>query len=141
MPARIAEAVWQGTLQEGSGSLKLGSGSYEGPYTYLSRFEEGAGTNPEELLGAAEAGCFTMALGARLSRAGFTVNRIATTATVYLEKNESGFSVSRIDLVTEGDVSGVDEADFLKHAEEAKTTCIISRALNVPLTLHAKLIN
>lgn len=141
MPARIAEAVWQGTLQEGSGTLKLGSGVYEGPYTYLSRFEEGAGTNPEELLGAAEAGCFTMALGARLSRAGFTVNRIATTATVYLEKNESGFSVTRIDLVTEGDVSGVDEASFREHAEEAKNTCIISRALNVPLTLSAKLIN
>ncbi|MGQ9910255.1 MAG: OsmC family peroxiredoxin [Candidatus Flexifilum sp.] len=141
MPARIAEAVWQGTLQEGSGTLKLGSGVYEGPYTYLSRFEEGAGTNPEELLGAAEAGCFTMALGARLSRAGFIVNRIATTATVYLEKNESGFSVTRIDLVTEGDVSGVDEASFRQHAEEAKNTCIISRALNVPLTLSAKLIN
>ncbi|MCS7072825.1 MAG: OsmC family peroxiredoxin [Anaerolinea sp.] len=141
MPARIAEAVWQGTLQEGSGTLKLGSGVYEGPYTYLSRFEEGAGTNPEELLGAAEAGCFTMALGARLSRAGFTVNRIATTATVYLEKNESGFSVSRIDLITEGDVSGIDEAGFRQHAEEAKNTCIISRALNVPLTLSAKLTN
>ncbi|WP_169239867.1 OsmC family peroxiredoxin [Candidatus Roseilinea sp. NK_OTU-006] len=141
MPARIAEAVWQGTLQEGSGTLKLGSGVYEGPYTYLSRFEEGAGTNPEELLGAAEAGCFTMALGARLSRAGFIVNRIATTATVYLEKNESGFSVTRIDLVTEGDVSGVDEASFRQHAEEAENTCIISRALNVPLTLSAKLIN
>lgn len=141
MPARIAEAVWQGTLQEGSGNLKLGSGAYDGPYTFQSRFEEGAGTNPEELLGAAEAGCFTMALGARLSRAGFTVNRIATTATVYLEKGESGFSVSRIDLVTEGDVSGIDEAGFRENAEEAKSTCIISRALNVPLTLNARLTN
>jgi len=141
MPARIAEAVWQGTLQEGSGNIKLGSGAYDGPFTFQSRFEDGAGTNPEELLGAAEAGCFTMALGARLSRAGFTVNRIHTSATVYLEKDESGFSISRIDLMTEGDVSGIDEAAFRQHAEETKTSCIISRALSVPLNVNAKLTN
>jgi len=141
MPARIAEATWQGTLQEGVGNVKLGSGAYDGPFSFKSRFEEGGGTNPEELLGAAEAGCFTMALGARLGRAGFTVNKISTAATVHLEKDEAGFKISRIDLVTEGDVSGIDEAAFVEHAEETKKTCIISRALNVPLTVSATLIN
>src|SRR5829696_2592492 len=103
MPARNAQAVWKGDLQTGSGTLKLGSGAYEGQYSFKSRFEEGTGTNPEELIGAASAGCFTMALSSSLSRQGFKVNNVETTATVHLEKGDSGFSIARIDLVTKGD--------------------------------------
>ncbi len=142
MPARTAHARWQGNLNEGSGSLKLGSGAYEGPYTFKSRFEDGAGTNPEEMIGAAEAGCFTMALSARLSRQGFTVHDVQTTAEVYMEKVGEGFSITRIVLNTEGSVEGIDEGTFVANAEEAKKTCIISRALNpeIELVLNAKLV-
>jgi osmotically inducible protein OsmC len=129
MPARTAEATWSGSLQEGNGSVKLGSGAYEGQYSYSSRFESGTGTNPEELIGAAIAGCFTMQLSSTLAKAGFTVNRVHTTANVYLEKGESGFSITRIVLENEGDVTGVDEATYKERAEEAKKNCIISRAL------------
>jgi lipoyl-dependent peroxiredoxin len=141
MPARKAEATWQGTLNEGSGSMKLGSGAYEGPYTFKSRFEDGEGTNPEELIGAAEAGCFTMALSARLGRQGFTVNKVHTVAEVSMEKVGEAFSITRIVLNCEGHVEGISEADFLTNAEEAKKTCIISRALNpsIEMVLNAKL--
>jgi osmotically inducible protein OsmC len=140
MPARIAEATWNGTLNEGNGNVKLGSGAYDGPYNFKSRFEDGLETNPEELLGAAHAGCFSMALGARLGREGFTVNSIHTVAHVHLEKGESGFGISRIDLVTEGDVAGIDAETFKTHAEATKDTCIISRALaSVPMTVTASL--
>lgn len=141
MPTRIAEATWEGNLQEGSGTLKLGSGAYEGPYTYKSRFESDPETNPEELLGAAHAGCFTMALSARLSREGFKVNHVHTTANVHLTKGDSGFSISRIDLVTEGNVEGIDEAAFAAAAEATKDSCIVSRALSaVPMTVKATLV-
>src|SRR5262245_9953569 len=102
MPAHRAEAEWKGNLREGSGRLKLGSGAFEGPYSFKSRFEEGqSATNPEELIGAAHAGCFTMALTAALSRAGFTPTRILTGATVKLEKVGEGFAITRIELATE----------------------------------------
>lgn len=141
MPARNAQAVWKGDLQTGSGNLKLGSGAYDGQYSFKSRFEDGTGTNPEELIGAAHAGCFTMQLSATLSRQGFTVNSVDTTATVHLEKGESGFSISRIELVTKGDVEGIDEAKFKETAEAAKEGCIISRALAaVPMTVTASLV-
>lgn len=140
MPARTSTAVWKGDLQGGNGSVKLGSGAYEGAYSFKSRFEDGSGTNPEELLGAAHAGCFSMALAAALSREGYTVNSINTTANVHLEKGESGFAISRIDLVTKGDVEGIDEAKFKAAAEATKTGCIVSRALSaVPMTLDASL--
>jgi osmotically inducible protein OsmC len=141
MPARTAEATWEGSLQEGTGSLKVGSGAFEGPFTFKSRFESDPATNPEELLGAAHAGCFTMALGARLGREGHTVHHIHTTAHVHLEKGESGFSISRIDLVTEGRVEGVDEAAFTAAAEATKDACIVSKALSaVPMTVQATLL-
>jgi osmotically inducible protein OsmC len=140
MPARKAEATWQGTLQEGSGTVALGSGAYNGPFSFKSRFEEGTGTNPEELIGAAEAGCFTMALSARLSRNGFTVNNVSTTAHVHLEKDDSGFSIKRIHLETEADIPGLEDAAFQEHAEETRKSCIVSRALaGVEITLDAKL--
>jgi osmotically inducible protein OsmC len=141
MPARNSQAVWRGDLQGGSGNLKLGSGAYDGQYSYKSRFEDGTGTNPEELLGAAHAGCFSMALAAGLSRQGFKVNSIETTATVNLEKGDSGFSIARIDLVTKGSVEGIDEAAFKEAAENTKNGCIVSRALSaVPMTITATLV-
>lgn len=141
MPGRTSQAVWKGDLQGGSGNVKLGSGAYDGQYSFKSRFEDGVGTNPEELLGAAHAGCFSMALAAALSRQGFKVNSVDTTATVHLEKGETGFSIARIDLVTKGDVEGIDEAKFKEAAEGAKSGCIVSRALSaVPMTVDASLI-
>ena len=141
MPGRTSQAVWKGDLQGGSGTVKLGSGAYNGPYSYKSRFEDGAGTNPEELLGAAHAGCFTMALAAALSRQGFKVNNVDTTATVHLEKGDAGFAISSIDLVTKGDVEGIDEAKFKEAAEAAKSGCIVSKALSaVPMTITASLV-
>ena len=141
MPARTAEATWSGSLQEGNGNIKLGSGAYDGPFSFASRFESGTGTNPEELIGGALAGCFTMQLSANLSRAGFTVNRSHTDATVHLEKGESGFSISRIDLVNESSVAGVDEATFKENVDKAKG-CIISRALAGvgEITVDAKMV-
>src|SRR3970040_1183436 len=101
MAKRTASAVWQGTIKEGKGSVKLGSGAFEGQYSFASRFEEGAGTNPEELIGAAHAGCFSMALSAGLGRAGYTPRRISTTATVHLNKVDDAFRITSIDLSTE----------------------------------------
>jgi len=113
MPTRKAEAEWKGNLAEGGGALKVGSGAFEGPYTFKSRFEEGqSATNPEELLGAAHAGCFTMAVVAQLSQQRLTPTRIRTQAKVKLEKVGEAFSITRIDLETEAEVPGVDEATF-----------------------------
>jgi osmotically inducible protein OsmC len=139
---RKAEAQWNGGLKAGSGSVKLGSGAYSGPYSFTSRFESGSGTNPEELLGAAHAGCYSMALSAALEKAGHPATRVHTTATVHLTKGDAGFSISGIDLVTRGVVPGVSAAEFQKFAEDTKTGCIVSRALSaVPMTLDAKLEN
>jgi lipoyl-dependent peroxiredoxin len=140
MPTRTSSARWEGTLKDGSGQVALGSGAYEGPYSFMSRFEDGGGTNPEELIAAAHAGCFSMALANALSQAGHTVNSVATNAKVQLTKGEGGFGISRIDLDTTGNVEGIDEAEFQKYAETAKETCIVSRALSaVPMTLEARL--
>jgi osmotically inducible protein OsmC len=140
MPARTASAVWEGDLKGGKGRVKLGSGAYEGAYSFVSRFESGAGTNPEELIGAAHAGCFSMALSAGLGRAGITPKRIQTEARVHLEKQGEGFAITRIDLVTVGDVPGVDERTFREHAEAAKTGCPVSKVLaGTQITLDAKL--
>src|SRR5437588_1734685 len=112
MATRTGSAVWEGTVKEGKGQMKLGSGAYEGPYSFSSRFENGAGTNPEELIGAAEAGCFSMALSANLSKAGHPAKRISTTATVKLEIAGGGPKITAIDLKTEAEVPGIDEANF-----------------------------
>ena len=139
---RKAEARWNGGLKNGNGNLSVGSGAFSGPYSFASRFESGGGTNPEELLGAAHAGCFTMALSASLEKAGHPATTVTTTATVHLTKGDAGFSISGIDLVTRGVVPGVSEAEFQKLAEETKTGCIVSRALSaVPMTLDAKLVS
>ena len=141
MAVRHAEAIWNGTLREGSGTMKVGSGLFDGPYSFPSRFEEGEGTNPEELIGAAHAGCFSMALSGVLVRAGFTPQRIHTTAAVHLEKVGDGFKVTRIHLQTQGTVPGLDAATFLEHAETAKATCPISQLLTgAEITLDAELL-
>ena len=142
MPTRKAEAEWKGNLAEGGGRLKVGSGAFEGPYTFKSRFEEGqSATNPEELIGAAHAGCFTMALTAQLSRAGTPPTRIHTTAQVKLEKVGDAFSITKIDLDTEAEIPGIDDATFQKHANDAKQNCPVSKALaGTEISLNAKLL-
>lgn len=136
MAVRTSTAEWKGTLKAGSGTMKVGS-SWEGPFTFASRFESGKGTNPEELVGAAHAGCFSMFLSALLSDAGFTPTSIRTSATVHLD---DGPVISRIELSTEAVVPGLDEAAFRAHAEKAKEGCPVSKALAGPkITLTAKL--
>jgi osmotically inducible protein OsmC len=140
MPVRGAEAVWEGDLREGKGTMRLGSGAYEGPYSFVSRFEDGPGTNPEELIGAAHAGCFSMALSAALSRAGTPPESIRTSARVHLEKGAAGFRIVRVELSTEGRVPGIDQDAFVEAAEGAKKGCPVSQALaGVEITLEAKL--
>src|SRR6266568_2436125 len=129
MPVRKAEAVWTGPLREGRGEISLGSGAFKGAYSFGSRFESQPGTNPEELIGAAHAGCFSMALASGLGKAGFAPKRIHTTANVSLEKIGDGFKITRIVLQTEADVRNIDENAFKEHAEKAKAGCPVSQAL------------
>lgn len=129
MTVRNAEAHWEGTLRAGAGTMKLGSGAYEGPYTFASRFEEGPGTNPEELIGAAHAGCYSMFLSALLSNAGYTPTRIHTTAAVHLGRVDGAPTIIQIELVTEATVPGLSEADFQEKAAAAKAGCPVSKAL------------
>lgn len=142
MPVRQAEAVWEGSLREGKGTMKLGSGAYEGAYTFASRFESGPGTNPEELIGAAHAGCFSMAFSGDLGRAGFTPTRIHTTAAVHIERGESGFRVTKVDLDMQATIPGIDEPTFQQIAEGAKNNCPISQLLKAAeITLKARLVS
>lgn len=136
MPARNAEAVWQGDLKAGSGRMKFGSGAFDGQYSFESRFEEGTGTNPEELIAAAHAGCFSMALSAGIAKAGFQPKRVQTTAKVTLGKVDEGFAITRIDLTTEAEVDGLDDAKFQELAEGAKKGCPVSKALAAVQTIH-----
>ncbi len=138
MAVRTSTAEWKGSLKEGSGSMKLGSGAWEGPFSFSSRFESGKGTNPEELIGAAHAGCFSMFLSALLTDAGHPPTRVRTTATVHLEE---GPKIALIELATEAVVPKISEADFRKHAEKAKKDCPVSKALAGPeIKLSAKLL-
>jgi osmotically inducible protein OsmC len=129
MATRNASAQWQGTLMEGDGKMALGSGAWEGPFTFKSRFEEGQGTNPEELIGAAEAGCFTMQLSHNLAEAGHPVESVQTQAKVHIRNVDGNPTITKIDLITRGRVPGLDEATFKETAEATKDACIISRAL------------
>jgi len=129
MPIRSSTAEWKGTLKEGSGTMKVGRSGYEGPFTFASRFESGPGTNPEELIGAAHAGCFSMFLAALLTNVGFKPTRIATTATVHLG---DGPTITLIELDTHAEVPNLTEADLQKHAETAKKNCPVSKALTGP---------
>ena len=141
MPQRNAEATWEGDLKSGKGSVKLGSGAFEGSYSFGSRFEGAPETNPEELIGAAHAGCFSMALSMMLAQAGFTPKRVHTVARVSIDKVAEGFKITKIQLETEASVPGMDEKAFLEHANKAKTGCPVSQALAAtPIELKAKLI-
>ncbi len=140
MPVRKANAVWEGSLKTGQGTVSLGSGAFEGRYSFGSRFEEAGGTNPEELLGAAHAGCFSMALSAGLGRAGFEPKRVATSAKVHLEKVGEGFKITTIELSCEAEVPGIDDAAFQEAARKAKEGCPLSQALaSVDIALDARL--
>ena len=141
MAIRKANAQWNGTLREGDGRMRFGGGAFEGSYSFQSRFEEGAGTNPEELIAAAHAGCFSMALSGELGRAGHEPRRVSTEARVSLVKGDAGFSINRIQLVTEAEVPGISDAEFQELAEAAKKGCPVSRALAGPeITLEATLL-
>jgi len=140
MAVRTSEAEWRGNLREGTGRMKLGSGAFEGSYSFPSRFEDGKGTNPEELLGAAHAGCYSMALSAGLSKAGHPPTRVHTVARVHLEKVGEGFGITRIELECEAQVPGIGAAAFQEQAEGAKKGCPISKALAATeITLKAVL--
>ena len=142
MAVHGASAEWKGTLKEGSGTMRLGTGAFEGPYTFASRFETGKGTNPEELIGAAHAGCFSMALAAALGRAGITPTSIRTTAKVHLGTSDAGPTITRIELDVEAQVPDIDAATFQQHADGAKQGCVVSRALGgvKDVTLTARLV-
>ena len=141
MAVRNADAIWEGSLKEGSGKMKFGSGAFDGAFTWSSRFENGKGTNPEELLGAAHAGCFSMSLSSNLGKAGFTPEHIHTQAQVTLESVEGKTRITRIQLETEAKVTGISDDQFQQIADVAKKGCPVSVALsNVPITLVAHLL-
>jgi osmotically inducible protein OsmC len=141
MAIRKASAVWRGNLKQGKGTVALGSGAFEGSYSFGSRFEEGPGTNPEELLGAAHAGCFSMAFAHQLAEAGFEAKSVRTTALVQLLKRDDGFAVASITLECEAEVPKIDQEKFLQLGEQAKTGCPISKALKATeIKLNARLV-
>ena len=138
---RMSEARWEGDLKEGKGRLKLGSGAFEGQYSFKSRFESGTGTNPEELIAAAHAGCYSMALSAGLSKDGNVPTFVQTSAAVQLEPVPGGFGITLIKLTTQAKVPGIDAATFAKYADDAKKGCPVSKALaSVKIELYAKLV-
>ena len=138
---RVGSAAWRGGLKDGKGSISTESGALKAyPYGFASRFEGMPGTNPEELIGAAHAGCFTMSLSGQLTAAKLTAERIATTATVTVEKLDSGFAITRVHLAVEARIPGVDQATFQRLADAAKTGCPVSKVLNAQITMDAKLV-
>jgi osmotically inducible protein OsmC len=141
MSVKFADAVWNGTLTEGKGHLKTQSGKIDVDYEWKSRAADGTGTNPEELIAAAHAGCFSMALSHMLTGAGFPPEQIRTKANVTFEKVGEGFGITKISLVTEAKIANISAEDFKKHAEAAKAGCPVSKALSaVPISLDAKLL-
>jgi osmotically inducible protein OsmC len=142
MAIRSSNALWEGDLKSGKGTMTVGKGAYTGPFSFASRFEEGSGTNPEELIAAAHAGCFSMAFSAELAKAGHTPTRVATKATVHLGADPAGgMRVSKIELDAEAQVPGIDNAKFQEIAEGARKGCPISKLLTgAPISLTAKLL-
>jgi osmotically inducible protein OsmC len=139
MAIRTGKAVWEGDLPKGKGTVKFGS--FEGAYSFSSRFEDGKGTNPEEMIAAAHSGCYSMALAHGLATSGFTPKKIETTAKVHLDKVGDGFKITLIELETRADVPGIDNAKFMEIAEATKTGCPVSQALSaVEMKLNAKLV-
>ena len=140
MPVRSADAVWEGDVPSGKGTMRFGGGAFEGQYSFSSRFEEGAGTNPEELIAAAHAGCYSMFVSGVLAKAGFTPTKVETTAKVKLDRVDDAWTVTNSTLVCQAQVPGIDEAAFQEAAETAKKNCPISRLLNTEISLDAKLV-
>jgi osmotically inducible protein OsmC len=137
---RNGSAVWRGGLKDGKGTVSTQSGVLkDAQYSFSTRFENGIGTNPEELIAAAHAGCFSMALSGQLGNASLTANEIATTATVTLEKGEQGFAVTKVHLVVEADVPGASQEQFATAAAAAKAGCPISKLLKAEITMEARL--
>jgi lipoyl-dependent peroxiredoxin len=139
VPTRKAHAEWTGAIDSGQGTMAFGSGAFEGPYSFQSRMQDGPGTNPEELIGAAHAGCFSMALSLILGGGGHTPESISTDAAVSFEQQGEGWAITGIELTTRGKVPGLDEDGFRQAAETAKEGCPVSQALSVPVTLNATL--
>lgn len=140
MAVRNAKASWQGGLQDGKGTMALGSGAFEGEFSFNTRMGDEPGTNPEELIGAALAGCYTMALNATLEKEGNKPNGIKTEAKVHFGKDDAGFAISKIELQTEADVDGIEDAKFQEIAENVKKSCPVSKALTgTEIVLDAKL--
>lgn len=141
MPTRKAHAVWNGTLKQGQGEMAVESGAYRGRYSAGTRFGDEAGTNPEELIGAANAGCFSMAFSLLLEQAGYSAERIETDAAVSIDKVADGYRITGIHLTTRGQVPAIDAAQFRAIAEQAKQGCPVSRALaGTTITLDATLV-
>ncbi|HEX7009561.1 MAG TPA: OsmC family protein [Phycisphaeraceae bacterium] len=140
MPVRHAKARWEGDVKRGAGAVKLGSGAFEGRFAFTTRFESEPGTNPEELLAAAHAGCFAMALSKILGEAGHPPERIEAQAQVHLDKQDSGFAITQIDLQTQASVPGISQEDFQRYAQQAKEGCLVSKVLRPPISLEAKLV-
>jgi len=141
MPVRKANAVWEGNLFKGKGTVEVESGLFKGSYSFLTRFEDGKGTNPEELLGASHAACYSMAFSSMLGEKGYKPVRIYTEANVSIEKVGDGFAITKILLITRGVVSDIDKETFLKIANEAKVGCPVSKALaSVNIELEATLL-
>ena len=141
MATRTGSAVWEGTLKGGKGTLKLGSGAFQGAYSFSSRFEEGTGTNPEELIGAAEAACYSMALSANLEKAGSPGKKVSATAKVKLETVDGAPKITTIDLDVQAEVPGIDQAKFDELAEQTKQGCPVSKALTgTQINLTARLV-
>ncbi|MDI9777191.1 OsmC family protein [Pseudomonas putida] len=138
---KTASAIWQGGLKDGKGLISTESGALQqNPYGFNTRFEGAPGTNPEELIGAAHAGCFSMALSMMLGEAGFTAERIDTTAEVTLDKQPDGFAITAVHLILKARVPGADEAQFLEIANKAKAGCPVSKVLNAKISLDAALV-
>jgi lipoyl-dependent peroxiredoxin len=141
MPTRTADAEWRGNLREGDGTMSFGSGAFSGAFSFASRFEDGTGTNPEELIAAAHAGCFSMAFANMLSEAGHAPESVRTSARVSLEVTDDGPAITRSALETEGSVPGIDESEFQNLAEQAKAGCPVSKALGaIDIELEARLV-
>lgn len=142
MPKRKAEASWNGDLEKGTGNMAFGSGAFKGAYSFKSRFEEGTGTNPEELIGAAHAGCFSMALSGEIANAGYDPNSVTTNANVTLEEVDGDPAISTIELDVEANIPEIDEDTFQELAEGAKKNCPVSKALaGVNIELNAGLVS
>ncbi|MFP4368380.1 MAG: OsmC family protein [Candidatus Kapaibacterium sp.] len=140
MPVSKSQAVWEGNLPEGKGKMTVGNNAYTGNYSFKSRFEEGEGTNPEELIGAAHAGCYSMALSHLIAENGFTPIKVDTSANVKLEKKGDGFEITQIELHTKVKAEGLSEDKFMEFANGAKEGCSVSKALKaVDIKLNAKL--